>query len=59
MKFKNCFLNEFCFKNYNITSKHLFHISTAGIYILQNTMVRGGGMASRGKKIELGVRGKK
>ena len=26
---------------------------------MQNTMVRGGGMASRGKKMKLGVRGKK
>ena len=34
-------------------------MAVSGVYILQNTMVRGGGNGQPGKKMKLGVREKK
>ena len=47
----DCRLKSFCRQNKIIQY-------WSGIYIMQNTMVRGGGNGQQGKKIKLGVRGK-
>ena len=56
-KIRNAAKKAMCYITNNLFT--LFSGLKAGVYIMQNTMVRGGEMASRGKKMKLGVREKK